>query len=184
MVSDVVNENIRLCDIDVTSFRIRLSHSLPLLLSIEQFYDGPKVVPCPSYNYNTSNSALDDSIDQTSYLFTNFEAGKYKTWIVTKITSKQKLRKRIFTIDHDEVLITHMSPFHCCSACSARSLTYIDIASIESIVMERDPPFSFTIKYLEDYYSDDEDDGTGTDSKYFQILLCRYAGRIEVHCCE
>lgn len=127
-------------------------------------------------------NALDDTIDQTSYLFTNFEAGKYKTWIVTKITSKQKLRKRIFTIDHDEVLITHMSPFYCCSRCSARSLTYIDIASIESIVMERDPPFSFTIKYLEDYYSDDEDDGTGIESMYGVILLCRYVGGIEVHC--
>ena len=140
------------------------------------------MVPCPSYNYNTSNSALDDTIDQTSYLFTNFEAGKYKTWIVTKITSKQKLRKRIFTIDHDEVLITHMNPFYCCSGCTARSLTYIDIASIESIVMERDPPFSFTIKYLEDYYSDDEDDGTGIDSTYGVVLLCRYVGGIEVHC--
>jgi len=48
--------------------------------------------------------------------------------------------------------------------------------------MERDPPFSFTIKYLEDYYSDDEDDGTGIESMYGVILLCRYVGGIEVHC--
>lgn len=58
--------------------------------------------------------------------------------------------------------------------------TYIDIASINSIVMERDPPNSFTIKFTDDYYSEDEDPET-ENSRDGEALRGRCDGGAEVH---
>lgn len=150
--------------------------------SVEKFCDGPKVLPCPSYNYAPGTRSAEEATELGSYLFTNFEAGKMKTWIVKKITSKQKLRKRIMVVDRDEVFINHVS-FWKCSSCSTRSQIYIDIASINSIVMERDPPNSFTIKFTDDYYSEDEEPAA-ENSRCGEFVRSRYDGGAEVHCRE
>lgn len=141
------------------------------------------MLPCPSYNYAPGTKSSEETSEQGSYLFTNFEAGKMKTWVVRKITSKQKLRKRIMVIDRDEVFINHMMSFWLCPSCSSRSQTYIDIASINSIVMERDPPNSFTIKFTDDYYSEDEEPDA-ENSRSGKALRSRYDGGAEVHCRE
>ena len=148
--------------------------------SVEKFGDGPRVLPCPSYSYAPGTRSADETTEQGSYLFANSEAGKVKTWVVRKITSKQKLRKRIMVIDRDEVFINHMMSFWLCPSCSTGAQTYIDIASINSIVMARDPPNSFTIKFTDDYYSEDEDPET-ENSRDGEALRGRCDGGAEVH---
>ena len=166
MMSDVVNENTRLCDMDVTSFRIRLSRNLSLLSCAEHFYDGPKVVSCPTYSYNLDNSAYDDGVDLTSYMFTNFEAGKYKEWQVVRITSKGKRRKRIFAIDRDEVFIYPLGSFSRCGGCCSANQTTIFISNILAIIPLHNPPDCFELKYEDvDYDSDDSDYDSGQNGE-------------------
>ena len=158
MMSDVVNENTRLCDMDVTSFRIRLSGRAWFGSLTEHFYDGPKVASCPTYSYNLDNSAYDDGVDLTSYMFTNFEAGKYKEWPVVCVTAKGKRRKRIFAIDRDEVFVYPLGSFSRCGGCCGANQTTIFISNILAIIPLHAPPDSFEIEYEDiDYDSDDSD---------------------------
>lgn len=158
MMSDVVNENTRLCDMDVTSFRIRLSGRASFGSLAEHFYDGPKVASCPTYSYNLDNSAYDDGVDLTSYMFTNFEAGKYKEWPVVCVTAKGKRRKRIFAIDRDEVFVYPLGSLSRCGGCCGANQTTIFISNILAVIPLHAPPDSFEIEYEDiDYDSDDSD---------------------------
>ena len=158
MMSDVVNENTRLCDMDVTSFRIRLSGGVVSSSCVEHFYDGPRIASCPTYSYNTDTSAYDEGVDLTTYMFTNFEAGKYKEWPVVKITSKGKRRKRIFAIDRDEVFVYPLASLSRCGGCCASNQTTIFISNIIAIIPLHNPPDGFELKYEDDDYDSDDSD--------------------------
>lgn len=160
MMSDVVNENQRLCDIDLTQFRIRVSRGVKVGWRIEHFYDGPKVIPCPTYTYNP-DSTYDNDVDLTSYMFTNFEAGKYKQWDVWLVTSNNKYRKRQFAIDRDEIFV---DPINSCGSwcwCLSEYRVGIYISDIFAIIPENNPPDGFILKYRDE---DEEEEGeTGSD---------------------
>lgn len=111
---------------------------------------------CPTYSYNTEGRSYDHSVDLTTYIFTNFEAGKYKEWVVWKFTSKGKRRKRVFAIDCDEVYIYHTASLKQCRGCGAGNQTYIFISNILDVQLDDRNPEYFML-----YYQDDESDSDG-----------------------
>lgn len=105
-------------------------------------------------------------VDVTTYMFTNFEAGKYKKWVVWKLTSKGKRRKRVFAIDCDEIFIYHTGSLKMCGGCMSGNETYIFISSIVDVQLDENHPDVFVLFYHDDDYdSDDSDANLSSDDR-------------------
>ena len=125
---------------------------------VEIFCDGPRVIACPTYTYTTEGEDEDDFNDNTITLYTHFEVEHSRTWVVDKKTTKNKYKRRLFTIDHDLILISHYGLFTCFSPCSQ---TYLDIANISKIEPSNNASFEFDIYYNYSFYDQDYEEEEG-----------------------
>ena len=144
--------------------------------SIERFFDGPRIT---TYSMNTytseSTSRKDITFDPSSYIFTNFEAGKYKEWVVWKFTSKGKQRKRIFAIGFDYINICHISPFNQCNGCGYGNNTYISFSDIIDVQLDENHPGVFSLFYADDYSDyEDSDIARPQEPRLFLLLEMMY----------
>lgn len=143
---------------------------------VEHYFDGPKVIQCATYTYNPEY-VNDDDADMADHVITNFEAGKYKQWDVWLVTAKDKLKRRHFAIDRDEIFI---DPVHscmswgCCPSGECLGIYILDVLRINTI---HSPPDGFVIRYR-DVYEDDTNDADG-ERRNEKEVLCR--DRIEAY---
>ena len=122
------------------------------------------MIACPTYTYTTEGEDEDDLNDNTTTLYTHFEVEHSRTWVVDKKTTKNKYKRRLFTIDHDLILISHYGIFACFSSCSQ---TYLDIANISKIEPSNNASFEFDIYYNYNFYEQEYEDGGGGQCREF-----------------
>ena len=116
------------------------------------------MIACPTYTYTTEGEDEEDRNDNPITSYTHFEMEYSKSWVVDKKTTKNKYRRRLFTIDHDLILISHYGFFTCFSPWSQ---TYLDIASISKIELSNNASFEFDIYYNYSFYEQDYEEEGG-----------------------